>query len=54
MEFQGSQQGVKLDNEKTYQAINEVVWGGRFMIAARQNQWLCKWKLLSQPLKQPT
>ncbi|MEK7065140.1 MAG: VanW family protein, partial [Patescibacteria group bacterium] len=27
MEFQGSQQGVKLDNEKTYQAINEVVWG---------------------------
>lgn len=27
MEFQGSRQGAKLDNEKTYQAINDVVWG---------------------------
>lgn len=27
VEFLGSHQGAKLDNEKTYQAINEVVWG---------------------------
>lgn len=27
MEFQGSSQGAKLDNEKTYQAINDIVWG---------------------------